>query len=306
MSSPLTEKERQKIRRARYRPGLLFVIPPVVMFALFVAYPLLSGVYYSLFSWSGFGRAEFRYLGNYELLMSDPQFRHALWVTLIYTVFATLLQCVVPMGIAILLSKGFRGAVAFRTMIFIPATISLTITGLLWRLAFQPTGGIVNNTFKAIGLDQLDRPWLADANAVLPIIVLVSLWQSMGYYMLIYYAGLQGIDPALYEAAKVDGASSWAIIRYITVPALRPVTIVVVTLNLLNGVKIYDLVYALTTGGPGRASQTLAIYLFQLAFGSENGGRPAFGYADAIGVVLMLVAGILFAVMARVRSKFQE
>src|SRR5665648_817153 len=119
--------------------------------------------------------------------------------------------------------------------------------------------------------------------------------------MLIYYAGLQGIDPALYEAAKVDGASSWAIIRYITVPALRPVTIVVVTLNLLNGVKIYDLVYALTTGGPGRASQTLAIYLFQLAFGSENGGRPAFGYADAIGVVLMLVAGTLFAVMARVR-----
>ena len=98
----------------------------------------------------------------------------------------------------------------------------------------------------------MDRPWLADANAVLPIIVLVSLWQSMGYYMLIYYAGLQGIDPALYEAAKVDGASSWAIIRYITVPALRPVTIVVVTLNLLNGVKIYDLVYALTTGGPGR------------------------------------------------------
>lgn len=306
MSSALTEKERQKIRRARYRPGLLFVIPPVVMFALFVAYPLLSGLYYSLFSWSGFGRAEFRYLGNYELLISDPQFRHALWVTLIYTVFATLLQCVVPMGIAILLSKGFRGSVAFRTMIFIPATISLTITGLLWRLAFAPTGGIVNNTFKAIGLDQLDRPWLADANAVLPIIVLVSLWQSMGFYMLIYYAGLQGIDPALYEAARVDGASSWAIIRHITVPALRPVTIVVVTLNLLNGVKIYDLVYALTTGGPGRASQTLAIYLFQLAFGSENGGRPAFGYADAIGVVLMLVAGILFAVMARVRSKFEE
>jgi ABC-type sugar transport system permease subunit len=281
----------------------MFVLPAVGLFAVFVAYPLLSGAYYSLFRWAGYGEPEFRGFGNYQVLFSDPHFRHALAVTAVYTVAATVLQTFVPMFIAILLTKGFKGSIIFRTMIFIPTTISLTITGLLWRLAFSETGGMVNNALSLLGLDSLNRPWLADGKAVLPIIMLVSLWQSMGYYMLIYYAGLQGLDPALIESAQVDGANAWQQMWRITVPLLRPVTVVVVTLNLLNGVKVYDLIYALTMGGPKRASESLAIYLYSLAFGSENGGRPAFGYADAIGVFLMVAAGILFAVMAKMRKR---
>jgi ABC-type sugar transport system permease subunit len=261
--------------------GSALALPAIVLFAVFVVYPVLSGLYYSLFNWPGYGKRTYVGLGNFTNLLHDSEFFSAVKVTLIYTVATTVLQTVTPMLMAIFFMRKWRGGTIFRTIIFIPSVISLTITGLLWQLALQPNGGLVDRILSDVGLASLARPWLGDTTLVVPVLIVVSLWQALGFYLLIYYAGLQSIDPGLYESAKVDGASFWQSMWAVTIPGLRSITTVVVTLNLINGVKVFDIIYAMTSGGPGIASQTLGVYLYQLAFGSENGGLSAFGYADA-------------------------
>lgn len=280
-----------------------FVLPAVILFGAFVAYPLVSGLYYSLFQWPGYGTPQYIGLQNFVNLATDPDFLMALRVTLIYTVSTTILQTIVPMLIAILFMQKWRGGAILRTVIFVPSVISLTITGLLWQLALQSNGGLIDTVLGDVGLGWAARPWLASSSLVVPVMIVVSLWQSLGFYLLIYYAGLQSVDPQLYEAARVDGASGPALMWHITIPALRAITTLVVSLNLINGLKVFDLIYAMTSGGPGNASQSLGVYLYQLAFGSENGGSPAFGYADAIGVVMMFAAALLFLAVNIVRRE---
>jgi ABC-type sugar transport system permease subunit len=290
-----------KRRRESRLGALAFVVPALVLFLGFVVYPLASGVYYSFFRWAGYGIPEFLGLGNYVNLFQDPNFLNAIVVTATYTVFTTILQTAVPMFLAILLTQRWRGAVVFRTAIFIPSIISLTITGLLWQLALQPNGGLVDELLSAIGLGGLSQAWLGQAALVVPVIIVVSLWQSVGFYLLIFYAGLLAVDPGMYESARLDGAYGWKLTRFITIPSIRPVIILVVSLNVINGLKVYDLMYAMTSGGPGNASQSLGVYLYQLAFGSENGGTAAFGYANAIGVLIMVAAACLLIVTNRTR-----
>jgi len=296
--------------RAVLRPTLrgrtqaaAFVLPAVILFGMFVAYPLVSGLYYSLFQWPGYGIPQYVGLQNFINLATDPSFLMALRVTLIYTVSTTVLQTVVPMLIAIVFMQKWRGGAILRTVIFIPSVISLTITGLLWQLALQSNGGLIDTLLSDVGMGWAARPWLADSTLVVPVIIVVSLWQSLGFYLLIYYAGLQSVDPQLYEAARVDGANGLGLMWHITIPSLRTITTLVVSLNLINGLKVFDVIYAMTSGGPGNASQSLGVYLYQLAFGSENGGSPAFGYADAIGVVMMFAAALLFLAVNIVRRE---
>ena len=292
--------------RPRLRPylfGTVFILPAVILFVTFVGYPLVSSLYYSLFRWAGYGIPEFIGFDNFTRLSQDHHFWEALWVTVLYTAFTTVLQTVVPMFLAILFMQRWRGGTFVRTLVFIPSVISLTITGLLWQLALQSDNGFINELLRGAGLGSIAKPWLADPNLVIPVLIIISLWQASGFYLVIYYAGLQGLDPELLEAARVDGAAGWKLTRYITIPSLRAVTTLVVSLNLVNGLKVFDLIYAMTKGGPGTASQSLGVYLYKLAFGSENGAAAAFGYADAIGVVMMFVAALLFLAVSIMRRE---
>ncbi len=294
MASRLQERAASKPTLRGRTQAAAFVLPALVLFVAFVGYPLVSGLYYSLFNWPGYGIPHYIGLSNFINLVHDPNFLMALRVTLVYTVCTTVLQAIVPMLIAIVFMQKWRGGAILRTVIFVPSVISLTITGLLWQLALESNGGLVNTVLADVGMGWAARPWLADSSLVLPVLIVVSLWQSLGFYLLIYYAGLQSVDPTLYEAARVDGASGLRLMWHITIPSLKAITTLVVSLNLINGLKVFDLIYAMTSGGPGNASQSLGVYLYQLAFGSENGGFPAFGYADAIGVVMMFAAALLF------------
>jgi ABC-type sugar transport system permease subunit len=206
------------------------------------------------------------------------------------------------MAVAILLAAGWRGGIVFRTLLFLPAVISLTVSAILWDLVLSPQFGPVNQTLSSVGLGALARPWLSDTATVLPAILLVSLWQSTGLYMLIFYAGLQGIDQTLYESAKIDGAAKWQEVWYVTVPMLRPMIAVVVTLNVIHGLKVFDLMYVMTGGGPVHASETMATYLYALTFGSAAGGVPDFGYADAIGLVIFVLGLVATALLTRLRQ----
>lgn len=294
---------RRRSRLRNYAFGTAFILPAVILFVAFVGYPLVSSLYYSLFRWAGYGIPQFIGFDNFTRLSQDHHFWEAMGVTLLYTAFTTLLQTVLPMFLAILFMQRWRGGTLVRTLVFIPSVISLTITGLLWQLALQSDNGFVNELLRGAGLGSVAQPWLADPNLVLPLLIVISLWQASGFYLVIYYAGLQGVDPEIVESARVDGAAGWKLIRYITIPSIGAVTTLVVSLNLINGLKVFDLIYAMTKGGPGTASQSLGVYLYKLAFGSENGASAAFGYADAIGVVMMFVAALLFLAVSIMRRE---
>jgi ABC-type sugar transport system permease subunit len=294
-------RRRRSVRR--HPVGYLFIAPIVIFFAVFVGYPFLRSFYLSLTNWSGLGSPAFVGLRNFQVMADDPAFWKALVNTFVFTGATTVLQTALPLLLAVLLNKGWRAGVLFRTLIFIPAVISLVVTGVLWQLIYEPNFGTLNQVLRAVGLGALAHPWLADPHTVLPALIVVSLWQSIGLFTLIYLAGLQGINPALYEAASLDGASPRQQFFHITVPMLRTVSGVVIVLNLINGFKTFDLIYVMTGGGPNRASEVLGTYLYGLAFGSTAGAVPALGYATAISMVIFVLCLSATIVQLRVARR---
>jgi ABC-type sugar transport system permease subunit len=303
-SGTLTAPRRPGRRRVSRHPvGYLFVAPIVLFFVVFVGYPFLRSFYLSLTSWSGLGSADFVGLRNFAVMADDPAFWKSLVNTFVFTGVTTVLQTVLPLLVAVLLHKGWRGGVLFRTLIFIPAVISLVVTGVLWQLLYEPNFGTLNEALRSIGLGGLAHPWLGDPRTVLPALIVVSLWQSLGLFTLIYLAGLQGINPALYEAASIDGASGRQQFFHVTVPMLRTVSGVVIILNLINGFKTFDMIYVMTGGGPNRASEVLGTYLYGLAFGSTAGAVPALGYATAISMVIFALCLIATLIQLRIARR---
>lgn len=287
--------------RGQRAVGYLFILPTVVFFVLFVAWPLGHSIYLSFTKWAGFGQPRFVGFSNFEHMVHDSIFIRALVVTILFTLVTTILQTVFPLLLAVAVNAGWRrSGVIFRTIFFLPGIISFVVTGILWRLIFDPNQGLLNNLLGT------STQWLGQNSTVLPSIVVVSLWQSLGLYMLIFFAGLQGIDPGLYEAASLDGANAWQRLANITVPQLRTVTGVVVTLNILNGLKTFDVVYVLTQGGPNHASEVLGTYLYKLAFGSTAGGLPNLGYATAISMVILVLCIVAVIVQFRVTARGQR
>lgn len=301
-----TARVRPTARTRRRAVGYLFVLPIALFFAVFVAFPFLRSFYLSLTEWSGFTSPRFIGLRNFQSLADDPVFWKALRTTLIYTATTTILQTTLPMLLAVFVNVGWRGGVVFRTLLFIPVIVSFVVTALLWQLIYDPNFGTLNQVLRAVGLDALAHPWLADPTTVVPAIMLVSLWQSLGFYMLIFLAGLQGIDPNLYEAARIDGAGARQEFLRITVPMLRTVTAVVVLLNLINGFNTFDVIYVMTGGGPNRASEVLGTYLYKLAFGTESGATPSFGYATAISMVVFALCVVAAVVQLRISRRARD
>jgi ABC-type sugar transport system permease subunit len=158
----------------------------------------------------------------------------------------------------------------------------------------------------ALGLESLQHTWLADRATVLPAIVVVAIWGSVGMNMLIFFAGLQGIDPGLYEAAEMDGANPWGRFLHITVPGLQPMTAIVISLGLLNGFKVFDIIYVMTGGGPNHASEVFGTYLYGLAFGSTSGSLPQYGYASAFSVMVMIMCIIAVIVQMAITRRAER
>lgn len=279
-----------RLRRPQQVAGYLFIAPTVLLFAVFVGYPIGRAVYLSLTTWSGFGEPVWSGLDNYSRMAGDPVARGAFVRTLVFAGVTTVLQTALPLFAAVLLNSTWRRfGVLARTLLFIPGIVSFVVTGVIWRLILDPNVGLLNRGLDQLGLGSLARSWLGDGSTALPAIIVVALWQSLGLNMLIFFAGLQGIDPTLYEAAETDGAGAVAKFRYVTIPGLQVVTGIVVSLNLINGFKAFDLVYVMTQGGPNHASEVMGTLLYGLAFGSTSGSIPQFGYASAMSVVVLLL-----------------
>ncbi|MEV6286401.1 sugar ABC transporter permease [Kribbella sp. NPDC051770] len=281
------------LRRSQRVAGYLFVLPTFALFLGFVLWPILRTAYLSLTRWGGFGEPKFIGLDNYTRMVGDPVAQRALVVTLVLTAVTTVILTFLGLLTAVLVNVVWKHVgVLVRTILFIPGIVSFVVSGVLWKLIYDPNIGTLNQLLGSIGLDSLQHPWLADKATVLPAIVLVTVWGGLGFNMLIFFAGIQGIDPSLYEAAAVDGANTVQQFWNITVPSLRVVTGLVVSLGLLNGFKAFDIIYVMTGGGPNHGSEVLGTYLYSLAFGSTSGSIPQLGYASAFSVVTMILCTV--------------
>lgn len=282
----LNFRTRQKLH------GYLFILPTYIFFLTFIAVPFFGALGISLTEWAGYDEPRYIGIRNFVNLAQDRVFWISLKNTFVFTVATTILQTTIPLLVAVLINAGWRGGVFFRTVLFLPVIISFVVSALLWRMIYDANFGILNAILIAIGLEKWTHVWLADPNTAMPSIIAVSLWQSLGFYMLIFFAGLQSIPRELYESASLDGANNFHKLIHVTIPMLWPITTVVIVINIIGGIKVFDVIYVMTTGGPNHATEVLGTYLYVTSFGATGGGSPSMGYAATIGVVILALAMI--------------
>jgi raffinose/stachyose/melibiose transport system permease protein len=287
------------LRLRRMLAPALFIAPAALAVMLTMAAPMADAIYLSLEHWNGMTPPRWAGFSNYLDLIHDKTFFKALWHTAYFTVCTVILQTILPLLIASLLNSGIRGSTVFRTLYFMPVIISLAISGLLWAMLFEPNFGAVNGVLRGIGLGDFTLLWLADANTVMPSIIIVSVWQSLGFYLVIFFAALQSVPQELYEAAELDGANAWNRFMHVSVPTIWPVILIVIVLNTINGIKVFDQIWVMTAGGPNYASATLGTYLYTIAFGAMGASNSRLGYATAIAIVILLLSVVVSIIQIR-------
>jgi multiple sugar transport system permease protein len=277
---------------------VLLLVPLLVELA-WVFWPAFNSFQLSFTKWSGVGVAEPIGLKNYQTLLSDPIFHTAISNNVIWIVAFGGLSVVIGLALAVALNKPRRGVGVYRSAIYLPMVFSLAVTGLFWRVLYQPDGPI-NAVLAAIGIDTGQHQWLADPNTALAAILVAAIWRQAGYIMVLYLAGLKGCDPTLEEAGAVDGASWWQRFRYIVFPQLRNVNTVIFAVTVIDSLRTFDIVWAMTRGGPYNSTQLLSTYMYQVGFTQVN-----LGYGSAIAVVIFLLA-IAFIITYLVRATREE
>lgn len=266
------------------------VLPAVLLYAVFVIYPLIRGGWISLHQWDGIS-STMTYIGfrNYRYAVDDPIFWKALRNTFQYAIGVTIAKNLLGLGLALLLNRKLRGLTFFRTAGFVPVMLSFVVTGVLWSWIFNPTFGIAD---RLLGFFGLGSPgWLSDQHLALWSVMWVDVWKWTGFHMVLFLAALQSIPNELYEAAALDGAGRWSTFRHVTLPMLRPV-IAFSTLLALTGafVSNYDVVYVMTGGGPLHATEVSLTYIVSKAFQSTE-----VGLASAMSMILFAGVAVIGA-----------
>ncbi|SDS58480.1 carbohydrate ABC transporter permease [Microlunatus soli] len=272
----------------------LFLIIPVVMEIAWVFWPAANSFSLSLTRWKGVGPAEYIGLQNFADLAVDPVFRTALINNAIWVVLFGGLSVAGGLALAVALNKPRRGVGIYRSAIYLPMVFSLAVTGLFWRVIYQPDGA-VNTMLGLVGLSKLEHPWLADPDTALLAVLVAAVWRQVGYIMVLYLAGLKGCDPSLEEAAAVDGANRWQRFWSVVMPQLKGVNTVIFAVTVIDSLRTFDIVWAMTRGGPYDSSQLLSTYMFEQGFTVVN-----LGYGSAIAVVIFVLAvGFIISYLAR-------
>jgi putative chitobiose transport system permease protein len=262
----------------------LFLAPALVLIAIFVLYPMLAVVFFSFTDYSIITPPEWVGLDNYRRLLGDPTFWKALTNSMIYLV-ATPILITLSIGLAIVVNRPLRGMPLFRALYYVPAVAGSIAIGISWRWIFD-RNGLVNSVLVSFGL--IDQPvqWLTEPDAILIIAIMLTIWAGVGYYSVIFLAGLQNVPEELYDAAQIDGCNSFQKHWYVSLPALRPQIVFVAVISSLAALKVFDEIYVLTnrTGGILDSGVTMVFYLWKQAFTLSHAG-----YASAIAMVLLVV-----------------
>jgi raffinose/stachyose/melibiose transport system permease protein len=293
-------------RQHQGAPYLLYLVPSMVLFAGVIAVPAVMNIGISLTQWQGVGPMKWVGLANYRHLLSDSQF----WASFWHSVAMIIAMAVIPAVVGLVLATalfgligrkfGPRTASVLRACIYLPQILPIAVAGIVWGWILDPESGALNTLLRDVGLGWVARDWLGDPKTALLTLMAVMVWVQVGYPVVIFMAGLQRADPALTEAAEIDGASWWARLWRITVPQIRPEIYVVLLTCTIAALKVFALVFVLTQGGPGTATQVPSYFSYQNFFQYSQ-----VGYGAAIATVLTLIIVVLSAVFIRVQGRHQ-
>lgn len=267
--------------------GYVFVTPALIGLGLFVIVPMLWALYLSFHSWDLLSPPNFIGFSNYLSLFKDSLFISSMRQTLFFSAMVVPLLFFSSLFLAILLNQKFiKGKNAFRLCFFSPVVVSMVVASIIWMFIYDPSFGFANFILTRFGIPP--QRWLTSVNQALPSIVIVTVWKAVGYYMLIFLAGLQTIPKEFYEAATIDGATGWQRFRYITFPLLKGTSIFVIVMTTIDSMRTFTQVYVMTQGGPAKSTYVLAMHIYRTAFVFLK-----MGYASTMAVILFLLIFLL-------------
>jgi raffinose/stachyose/melibiose transport system permease protein len=294
------------IRKKRAWANLLvhtLPIPAVVIYTLFFVYPIFSAFAYSLFEWKGMTIGRFNYFHNFVKLFTQEPFSHMFWNALKHNVYYFVVEMVVQNGIAFMLAyiifKKIKGAEWFKVAYFLPRLLSIIVVGFMWKLILNPNTGIVNVVLKKLGLDSWTHAWLGDPDTALTAVVLVNCWFAIGFFMLLFLAGLQSISSEVIEAAKIDGAIGFRLIRSIVLPMMFQPVVMVLVMTFIQAFEAFELVFAMqgSMGEPYYSTDLMAVFFYRTAFGSGTGESGELGVGSALAVVMFVLIATISAIL---------
>lgn len=280
--------------------GMSFITPNFVGFFVLNLIPILFSLWLCFNRWDGFNPMKFAGLDNFKYIFTHKVFQQAVIKTIIYTVSSVVITMILSLGLAVLINQKLKGIGIFRTAIFFPYVASVVAVAAVWQMLFQKDMGLINEVLRIIGVT--DPPgWFATTKWALPGVIVVNIWKNMGYYMIIYLAALQDVPTSLVEAGMIDGANTWQRFWKIKWPLLSNATFFVVMMLTINSFKSFDLIYALTEGGPGTATTLLSQYIYNQSFISWDYGR-----ASAAAMVLFVIVAAITIVQFRLEKKLTD
>ena len=279
--------------------GYLFLLPALLVYVIFMVYPILSNVCLSFTRWEGGLKAkEFIGLGNYIRAIKDPMVLLALSNNVIYVIGTTVGVVGLALLSAVLLWSGIKGMRLFRTIYFMPCVLSLVAVAIIWNWIYHPVFGILNEALRYIGLGFLARGWLGNSRTALPSVIGTKVWVGFGFSMVIFLAGLQNVNIELEDAARIDGANPWQRFLHVTLPQISHITTMVILLAVITGLNIFDLIFVMTGGGPANHTMVMAIYIYRQAFRFE-----AVGYGACLSVILTVIMLAVSVAFIRLRER---
>ncbi len=281
--------------------GYVLLAPALIVYLLFAVYPMIDVIRMSFSAWNGLSpKAKFVGVANYRaILTQDPVFWGALWNTLIWTATAVIVPNLIAFGVALALNQNIPGRSSLRIIFYLPVIIASIAVATIWKWMYDPFFGLFNGLLTSWGLTGLIMDWLGDKRIALWSVFVAHVWQSVGFSMVLFLAGLQSVSTTLIEAARIDGAGRWGVFRYVMLPALVPTITVVFVLSLINSLKAFDIVYGMTGGGPAQSTQMLAMWAY-----TQSMQLGVFGRGAAVSVVLLMIT--LVVVIPYMRWMFKR
>jgi raffinose/stachyose/melibiose transport system permease protein len=266
-----------------------FIAPALILYSAIVFFPILASVYFSFFEWDILNPPKFTGIGNYiRMVSSDDVFFNAIWNMLFLLGTSLVFQVTFGFLLAVLLTGKIAGKEFYKNVYFMPAVLSSVAVGMMWSFIYNPKMGIINTLLHSLGLDSMQKLWLSNPKTAMWAITVVVSWQFVGNYMILFIAAIKNISDEILEAARLDGAIGWKMVRHITIPLVKPIIKVCIIMISVGSLKFFDLIYVMTGGGPANATEVLASYLYKRSF-----QQLEYGYGDALSVVLMVLCLIV-------------
>lgn len=272
---------------------LWLLLPGLLVYTLIAVVPIIQAAYWSLFDWNGSSSMYFLGLDNYrEIFSSYSDYWNAFKNTMLYVVFCCIGQVGLGFLFAVLfINRKFRFGALFRSALYLPCILAPVVIGFLGLMIYNPRFGLLNTLLSLVGLEHLGRDWLGDPNVVIYALIAIHIWQFIGYYTTIFLAAAQGISPEILEVAEIDGAVGLAKTWYVIIPLLRNTIFVCLTICIAGTMKVFDQIFVMTKGGPGVASEVLALYMYNNTF-----NRFRYGFGSAISIVILLTSFVMIVI----------